>query len=252
MPFTHPPEFSTLALTLGTLIALHALVVEPLWGKRLYDDLVRDREIDRHGLIRLFGLSGLVWWGLTGIAFLAVAVSPGASLEHLGLRVPEEGLAETLGTVVGVTFVLVVVMIVMRVTGVEQRILKAQGFSAMLPRNARERWVGLGGSVTAGVCEEILFRGLLIALGVSLGLHVYVAAALSLAIFVLCHLYQGRTGMLQVALLGGAFTHLYLSTGSLLLSIAVHILVDMRVLVFGMSPREDDERRGAETVGVGS
>lgn len=251
MPFTHPPEFSVLALALGALVVIYALCVEPFWGKSLYNDLVRDRETDRNALLRLFGLSALVWWGFTGVAFLAVGVSPGASLEHLGLRIPEEGLVETLGTVVGVTVVVVVVMVLMRVTGVEQRILKAQGFSAMLPRNARERWAGLGGSVTAGVCEEIVFRGLLIALGVSLGLDIYVAAALSLAVFVLCHLYQGWTGMPQVALLGGAFTYLYLSTGSLLLPIVLHILVDMRVLVFGLTPREDGEHR-AETVGAGS
>lgn len=252
MPFTHPPEFSGLALAFGALVVAYALFVEPLWGKRLYNDLMRDRETGPNGLLRLLGLSVLVWWGITGIAFLAVAVSPGASLEHLGLRIPEEGLAEALGTVAGVAFIMAVVVLLMRVTGVEQRMLKAQGFTAMLPRNARERWIGLGFSVTAGVCEEIIFRGLLIALGVSLGLDIHVAALLSLAIFAVCHLYQGPLGMLQVTLLGGAFTYLYLSTESLLLPIAVHILVDMRVLVFGPRLPEDDERHETGRIGAGS
>ena len=58
-------------------------------------------------------------------------------------------------------------------------------------------------AVTAGVCEEIVFRGLLIAVGVHvLGLPLPVAAGLALALFAIGHLYQGPRGMIAVTLFG--------------------------------------------------
>ncbi len=92
-------------------------------------------------------------------------------------------------------------------------------------------------AVTAGVCEEIVYRGLLIAFGVGvLGLSTTAAAALALAVFVAGHFYQGWKGMVVVALLGFWLTTVYLSTGSLLLPILVHVMIDVRGLVCMPAP----------------
>jgi uncharacterized protein len=48
------------------------------------------------------------------------------------------------------------------------------------------------------------------------------------ACFGLAHFYQGATGMIGTAFAGVLFTFLYVQSGSLLLPILMHILIDLR------------------------
>lgn len=229
------PAFSGPALAIVALIAAYLLLVEPFWGKHTFAKFQRDRDSVPGAYARFFGTGMAVFWGLTGLVALVVLLSPGVEWTHLGFHsdVDWETLA---GIVVGFAFAAVLVALLLR-RG--KGAPGAQGLEPMLPRNAKERWCAVGTSVTAGVCEEIVFRGLLIAVGVSLGLSLYVAAGLSLVVFILAHIYQGPKNMLWVGLLGFMLTYLYLSTGSLLLPILVHVLVDLRALL--LTPRPDTE-----------
>lgn len=102
----------------------------------------------------------------------------------------------------------------------------------VLPGNARERfwWVVL--SITAGTCEECLFRSFLLQylhnspwrLGLALTL------AVACLVFGLAHLYQGVAGLVGTSLLGFLFCILFLGSGSLLLPIIMHTIGDLRVL----------------------
>jgi membrane protease YdiL (CAAX protease family) len=81
-------------------------------------------------------------------------------------------------------------------------------------------------SVTAGVCEEILFRGYLMAfLSPLVGLGGAVAA--SSVLFGLAHAYQGVGGPIKAGVLGLIMAGMYLLTGSLLAPILVHALIDI-------------------------
>ncbi|MFI5370885.1 MAG: CPBP family intramembrane glutamic endopeptidase, partial [Candidatus Eisenbacteria bacterium] len=73
---------------------------------------------------------------------------------------------------------------------------------ALVPRTARERrwWVPL--SITAGVCEEILFRGYLAAL-LATWIGGIPAALAASVIFGFAHLYLGRTGAIRAGIVGG-------------------------------------------------
>ena len=85
-------------------------------------------------------------------------------------------------------------------------------------------WVGV--SLSAGFCEEFVFRGYLIwAFQPSLGL--WGAAALSLVVFALAHAYQGARGVLATGAVGSGLTLVVLVLGSLWPAIAVHALVDI-------------------------
>ncbi len=66
---------------------------------------------------------------------------------------------------------------------------------------------------------------------------VLVAAVL----FGLAHSYQGITGMILTAFAGAVFCGLYVATGSLLVPIALHILVDLRFAVLP-APRTQNPR----------
>ena len=85
-------------------------------------------------------------------------------------------------------------------------------------------WVAL--SLSAGLCEEFIFRGYLIwAFQPMFGL--WGAAALSVAIFAAAHAYQGATGVLGTGIVGSLLTLVVLVSGSLLPAMALHVLVDV-------------------------
>ncbi|MBQ1083914.1 CPBP family intramembrane glutamic endopeptidase [Nocardiopsis sp. B62] len=234
------PVFSPAALVVAALVFAYLLLVEPLWGRRMFEVLKRDRDTDPGLYVRFFGTGMAVFWGMTGLTALTVLLSPGAEWAHLGLHGDVDW-----GTVAGMFVGFAVAAVMVTLLARWKAMPVSPTLDPMLPRTTRERWCAVGASVTAGVCEEIIFRGLLIAVGVSLGLPLYVAAGAALVVFTLAHLYQGAKDMLLVGLLGCALTYLYLSTGSLIVPILVHVLVDLRALL--LTPRPATGRSGQFT-----
>jgi membrane protease YdiL (CAAX protease family) len=96
----------------------------------------------------------------------------------------------------------------------------------MLPHDERElRWFSAV-ALTAGICEELLYRGYLIWYlqhWLSLALAVAVAAI----IFGAGHFYQGVRGMLLTAVVGAFLAGVYLVSGSLFAAMAIHALMDL-------------------------
>jgi membrane protease YdiL (CAAX protease family) len=102
-------------------------------------------------------------------------------------------------------------------------------FTALVPTNNRERLLWAAVAVSAGICEELVFRGWLLAtlqseLGMG-GLSLLIASA---AIFGLAHVYQGAPGVVLAALVGAFFCVVYVKTGSLLVPILLHTAIDVR------------------------
>jgi membrane protease YdiL (CAAX protease family) len=97
---------------------------------------------------------------------------------------------------------------------------------ALLPHTTPElRWF-LAVSLTAGVCEEFLFRGYFVwTLAPWLGW--WGAAALGAGCFGFLHAYQGRSGVARTALLGAAMVVVVALTRSLFPAMALHALVDV-------------------------
>lgn len=96
----------------------------------------------------------------------------------------------------------------------------------VMPRTRPEMALFGGVALTAGFCEECLFRGFFIwALSPWIGW--WGAAALSLAIFALGHLYQGWSGVIRTGLIGLLFTIVVAVSGSLWPAIALHAILDL-------------------------
>ncbi|HEY4940952.1 MAG TPA: CPBP family intramembrane glutamic endopeptidase [Rhizomicrobium sp.] len=96
----------------------------------------------------------------------------------------------------------------------------------ILPRTSAEYVVFLFVALSAGIWEELLYRGFLIwFLGAYLG--VVPAVILSTAVFGLGHVYQGWGGVLRGGGLGLLFAIGYVASGSLWWLIALHALVDI-------------------------
>ncbi|MEI5099874.1 CPBP family glutamic-type intramembrane protease [Streptomyces sp. PmtG] len=229
---TISPDLSTAATAVGGALAAYLLLGEPWLGRRMYATLARRRRDGEPGaLVRYFTLSIAAWWGLAALAAAALLLSPGAAAADFGVALPDDA-----------PYTVPVVLLFGAAAAASSRHfheLARQGkhipgraaIEAMLPRGRRERRFAVAAAVTDGVCAEFVYRGLLTAFGVgALGLPLYAAAALSLAVYALAGWYQGGTGVIVFALFGALLTGLYLATGSLLLPIAVHVMLSVRDL----------------------
>lgn len=118
----------------------------------------------------------------------------------------------------------------------------------MLPRTRTELGAFFAVSATAGIAEELFFRGYLI---VYLGQFVPlgVAVALAVVVFGAGHIYQGRPSTVQTAGLGAVFFGLYALSGSLWLPMLFHAAFDMNSGALGAALLrfESDERGGEPT-----
>ena len=102
-----------------------------------------------------------------------------------------------------------------------------------LPATAEEiRWFTFL-CISAGICEEVLFRGFLMPY-----LHhapLYLDWTLALVASSICfgwnHLYQGASGVFSTALAGFAFGLLFLLSGNLILPMVMHVVVDLQVVL---------------------
>lgn len=106
---------------------------------------------------------------------------------------------------------------------------------ALAPQNAREMltWVLL--SVSAGVCEELVFRGYLLQQGIAWMRRIstspkiasVLAAAATSVLFGSLHLYEGTSGAAFVTLLGFTYAIVVLWRGNLRAVMIAHTMQDL-------------------------
>ncbi|MEV4348146.1 CPBP family intramembrane glutamic endopeptidase [Actinoplanes sp. NPDC049596] len=211
------------------------------------------RQIEAKGRIWFYRRFVLGGWLLAVFALLPVVESDDLTLTDLGLTLSGGGVAGRVlpGVVViawGLTaFVLAVFVRSGRQT--REHVLAGGSTPArdrsapMYPRTPRERRLALAVAVTAGVTEEVVHRGLLIAAGVVLfDLPIVVAALISIALFAGMHLYQGAQGVYGAAMLGLIFTGVTALSGSLLPAMIIHVTIDVIALL--LVPPSDGAAQG--------
>ena len=96
----------------------------------------------------------------------------------------------------------------------------------LAPQTAPERRGFVQVAITAGICEEIVYRGIL--MGVLTPVTgLWPAVGLSSVIFGMGHLYQGFTGVLKTTAVGLVMALLAVFSGSLLMPIVLHAVIDL-------------------------
>jgi len=103
-----------------------------------------------------------------------------------------------------------------------------------VPHTRQELGSFMGVSITAGIVEEIVYRGFVLWY-----LELYMPLSLAIAVssfaFGLAHSYQGPSGALRCGLVGLVFGLFYVMSGSIWLPIIGHILLDA---LQGLTTRE--------------
>jgi uncharacterized protein len=103
----------------------------------------------------------------------------------------------------------------------------------ILPQSPKERLLFSSLAVTAGVCEEFLYRGFAMASLTRAGLPIWSVVLVSSILFGLAHLYQGRGGLVGTIILGVLFAVARTAYNSLAPVVAWHIAVDLIAGVAG-------------------
>jgi uncharacterized protein len=230
----------------AVVVAAYLVAGEPVVGhvlhRRFEGRLRTDPGARRSFYRRLLVLE----WGLTLLALAIWLGAPGVGAAAVGLTWPQHWPRPV--TVAVVVLVLVFVLVSTRALRggalleappprrpSEGRHAESPAHAtlALLPRTRSERRLFTLVGITAGVCEEWLYRGFFLAVvsavvgGPSTGVLVAVGAVA----FGLAHAYQGPVGVLSTGVLGGIMAALYLDTGSLLLPVLLHVAIDLRFLL---------------------
>lgn len=227
------------------LLAAWLLLGEPLFGRWSHRRLLTAIDRGQPGA-RLHFYRSWTWqaWLLAAITALVVWAN-GWAPAQLGLRLPQMGGELDSGLIGGFVGALIAGLVIgiglarrkrtAPKPAAAPRIAGGDNVLNMLPRTGAERWGFAALAVTAGLTEEWIWRGF----GVAVLQAAWPQAALAPTATVLvvalafgwAHFYQGLGGMVATAALGALFTWLYLATGSLLLPMLLHVLIDLRALL---------------------
>ncbi|WP_182913886.1 CPBP family intramembrane glutamic endopeptidase [Sphingobium terrigena] len=229
------------------LLLLLVLVVLAWWAfadARAYrafclvDDSARRRAFYRQWTLTsfvLFGLGGLVLLAATGslgdlwrMPSEFAQLAPASAIAEAGAG---GGADYVIGVLIGIGAMLALSVLLWALQ-IRKMTLPAIGdIEPLLPRNGAEIVAALPMAINAGFSEELFFRLALPLLATRVTGSALAGFAIATGAFALAHWYQGWKGMLVVLEIGAGFAWLYLSSGSLLQPILVHVLVDLIALV---------------------
>lgn len=204
-------------------------LVQPIYGyfeNRRYEALDKaGKPLDR---IRFYRLTSVVEWAF----FIALAVAwwfYGRPWADLGFAKPGgPGFWGGIGVLVLMTGFLLYSWYGVTTASESERARQRDGLGGLakyLPQTAPELRSFVGVSTTAGIVEEVVYRGFVIwYLGQFMPL--WAALIVSSIAFGFAHGYQGVNGALRTGLVGMAFGIYYVVTGSIWLPILAHVLLD--------------------------
>lgn len=228
MPIFSPDSLSVLDAILLAVILIGLPAEAFLSLKKTREDLARNQPGVR---VKHYSQTILLLWGLTLPILILWAVND-RSWGLLGFQVEYSWVA-VLGwglTVMVTAFFLYQYFAVSGSESVKQQyrdgLANKPLMQDFMPQTEDERRVFNLLGVTAGVAEEIIFRGFLI-WALALYFPLWVAALSALLVFTLLHLYQGVEQLPTIFLMGGLVTVIFLMTGSLWPVILLHIFVDV-------------------------
>ncbi len=245
-------------LALAHLLVAYMVLVMPWIGRYKYRKLQQRLATGGAGArVHFYRLTVVQQWALV-VAILLFARLASLPWRAFGLAQPASW-PVTRDLLVTFAVAIAISIILFRCTGDRflRRLLKMAG--ALIPEKTEERFWFAAVSIGAGVTEEFLFRGFLFwYLGFFFPqLTLVQLIVISSALFGFCHIYQGGLGIVATGVLGAVFMWMYVSTESLALPMAIHALIDLRILAIFTPGRmrslqcapTEASQQGTETAG---
>ena len=248
------PDLPTTLADLGpaalaaVIVAVYLVVGEPVVGAVLHRRFEARLRTDPGARRSFYRRLLVLEWGLTVLTVLIWLAAPGVDAAAVGLTWPRE----LPGPVVTGLCLLLMLFVVLSTRALRGGVLveaarpdrrrpgdgrhaepPGHATLALLPRTPGERRLFTLVGITAGVCEEWLYRGFFLAVVAAMagGPPAWVLVLVAAVAFGLAHAYQGLGGILLTGVLGGVLAALYLDTGSLLLPVLLHAVIDLRFLL---------------------
>ena len=148
----------------------------------------------------------------------------------LGIRIPDlQGLLIGAAIIVLSTGLLVYALIVatrLNATSRQAQIGSLGNLVYFLPQTDKELRAAYLLSVTAGVVEEIVYRGFVLWC-LFLYFPDWLALVISSVAFGLAHIYQGWAGVFKTGVLGLVLAMIYVGTGTIWVPVIIHALIDV-------------------------
>jgi CAAX protease family protein len=231
-----------LSFILMQLMAAYTVLVEPFLRTNFYRNLKKRLSSDPAARV-LFYRTQVLWEWSWVVVLILIAIPYPNPLAQLGLTMPNlVGWIIMLALLVGIALSTVLLR---RNPGAMESMRRSLEPSAiLLPSTPIERrWYAIAG-ITAGICEELLYRGFLMHYLPSTfpNLDWILVAILSGIIYGLSRAYQGFRGMAQTALTGFSFAIVFVLSGSLLPAMVFHALAELRILAI-WEPEEDKKKK---------
>ena len=226
------PELRTIiAASIAHLITAFLIFVLPFAGRYRYKQLKQQlANGDTKAKLRFYrrALAQQIVLALLVLTWRWLARVPAAKI---GLVAPDSWKLSVL-VLCCITAAILVSIVRFRKTGDDKLRRALEMAGGIVPTSPVERRLFAAFGLGAGIVEEFVCRGFLIYyLFASLSLvNPTLLVIVSSAIFGFAHLYQGRKGILLTGILGLCFAALYLSTGSLLVPVVIHVLIDLRII----------------------
>ena len=223
------------------LILFAVLVVKEFLETRKQDDAPVSEKKKCKGYLQSIG----ILWGMVLVVFIMCFIG-GISLEEIGFRKISFNYGFWFNVV---TLVASGLFLAYVLSGIISLFLKKEtaempsSVMKYLPRTKKEKWLFSCVALSAGVCEEIIFRGFLLFLIIAIfpDMPTYLVILIPTALFGIGHLYQGLKGIMGTALLGAFFICLYLVTDSLIIPMFLHFLNDL-LATFVLSEKDEAQK----------
>jgi membrane protease YdiL (CAAX protease family) len=204
-----------ISFLLTQLLAAYTLLVEPFVRTNFYRNF--KRQLKANPSILLLFYRTQVLWEWSWVVVLAVILIPIPDpLTWVGLTLPSMlGWIIVAALAFGVFLSTLLLRRSPRALASMQQSLQAS--SVWLPSTPAERSWFAAMAITAGICQELLYRGFLLRyLSVYFtGLGWLLSSVISGVVYGFGHAYQGRRNILQTMLTGFSFAILYFLGGNL-------------------------------------
>jgi uncharacterized protein len=206
--------------TSGWIFTFVLVVVFPFLDYFLYPRLKSTMQIYVWNILALWSLAAACVW-ISRINHLA--------LNDLGEQTgnPYRTLV-VCGVVAAMLLLLINIQKAQKKKATPEQLEKAlAGVKRLMPTNSTERAVWVVVSITAGVCEEILYRGWMLSLFAAALGSVWWGLLISSVLFGFAHTYQGQSAIFGTGIVGAVLGIVFVVCGSLIPGQLLHTAMDL-------------------------